>query len=77
MKTALLIAVLGGLLLVSVIGGLFVWWSLGDVDISLHGMIALTLGCLVSLLLGGGLMFLVFYSSRRGHDDDHHRGPEM
>ena len=76
MRTFLLIASLGGLLFLSLVGALFLWWSLGDVDISLHGMIALTLGCLVSLLLGGGLMFLVFYSSRQGHDDDHHRGPE-
>ncbi|NIA67615.1 hypothetical protein HBA54_03330 [Pelagibius litoralis] len=77
MKTVLLLVTLGGLLVLSLVGGLFVWWGMGGVDISLHGMIALTLGCLLSLLLGGGLMFLVFYSSRKGHDDEHHRGPEI
>ena len=76
MKTFLLIAGLGTLLFLTLVSALFLWWSLGDVDISLHGMIAIILGCLVSLLLGGGLMFLVFYSSRQGHDDEHHRGPE-
>ena len=76
MKTFLLIAGLGVLLFLSLMTAFFLWWSLGEVDISLHGMIALALGCLFSLLLGGGLMFLVFYSSRHGHDDDHHRGPE-
>ena len=77
MKTFLLVATLGGLLVLTLVGSSFIWWSMGGIDISLHGMIALTLGCLFSLLLGGGLMFLVFYSSRRGHDDEHHRGPEM
>ena len=28
------------------------------------------LGALLSLALGGGLMFLVFFSSRHGHDED-------
>ena len=75
MKTATLIAVLGTLLLVTLLAGIYLWWSLGEVDISIHGLIAMTLGCVVSLALGGGLMFLVFYSSRHGHDDEHHRGP--
>ncbi|GBD41976.1 hypothetical protein HRbin39_01363 [bacterium HR39] len=35
----------------------------------LHGWIALALGALVTLLLGGGLMALVFHSARRGYDD--------
>ena len=30
-------------------------------------------GILFSLLLGGGLMALVFYSSRHGYDDDANR----
>ena len=77
MKAFALIAGLGGLLIVALLAAAFLWWSLADVEISLHGMIALALGCLISLLLGGGLMFLVFYSSRHGHDDDHHRGPEI
>lgn len=76
MKTAVTVGLLGVLLLASLFAGIYLWWSLGDVDISLHGLIALTLGCLLSLALGGGLMFLVFYSNRQGHDDEHHRGPQ-
>lgn len=34
-----------------------------------HGYIALTLGVVFSLIVGVGLMALVFYSSRRGYDD--------
>lgn len=34
-----------------------------------QGWIALTLGVVVSLIVGIGLMALVFYSSRRGYDD--------
>jgi len=75
MTTAVTVAVLAVLLVVALLAGIYLWWSLGDVEISLNGLIAMTLGGLVSLALGGGLMFLVFYSNRRGHDDEHHRGP--
>ncbi len=69
MKTSLLITVLGGLLAASISLSLYVWWQLGDVAISGHGLAAIALGAVASLGLGGGLMFLVFYSSRRGHDE--------
>lgn len=36
---------------------------------SVHGWIALTAGTVLSLLVGGGLMALVFYSARKGYDD--------
>jgi hypothetical protein len=77
MKTAALIALLATLLVVTLVAGVYLWWSVGDVDISVSGLIAMTLGCLASLALGAGLMFLVFYSNRRGYDDDHHRGPPV
>jgi len=76
MRTFAFIAILAAVLLMTLLAAIYLWWSLGDVDISIHGLIALTLGCVVSLALGGGLMFLVFYSNRRGHDDEHHRGPQ-
>ena len=76
MKTAAVIAVLAVFLLVTLLAAIYLWWSLSDVDISLHGLLAMTLGSVLSLALGGGLMFLVFYSNRRGHDDEHHRGPQ-
>jgi hypothetical protein len=44
MKTAVTIAVLAVLLVVALVAGLYLWWSLSDVEISLHGLIAMTLG---------------------------------
>jgi hypothetical protein len=41
----------------------------GD-PIPLYGYFAIAGGVLVSLLVGGGLMALVFYSHRHGYDDD-------
>ena len=70
MKTLVTVAILLGLLAASAAIAAIVWFQLGDVEMSIHGYIALGLGAFVSLALGAGLMFLVFYSSRHGHDDD-------
>jgi hypothetical protein len=40
-----------------------------------HGWIALILGVIFSLAVGGGLMALVFVSSRRGYDEKAHLAP--
>jgi hypothetical protein len=45
------------------------WMAGSDVEISKHGYIAMGLGIFFSLLVGCGLMALIFYSSRRGYDD--------
>jgi hypothetical protein len=66
MKTVLLTVTLGGLLAVVMFGALTGWDSSA---MSIHGWIALTLGTLLSLAVGGGLMALVFHSARRGYDD--------
>jgi hypothetical protein len=47
-------------------------WNRTNAVMSVHGWIALTLGVVFSLLIGCGLMALVFYSSRRGYDDRAH-----
>lgn len=64
------------LLLGAAAGGIWAWNVAGDgsagTGISLHGFIALGLGILGSLLVGGGLMALVFISSRSGHDQAVH-----
>jgi hypothetical protein len=70
MKTLILIVLLGGLLATAVSGTTAVWHAMGDVELGGHGLAALLLGALLSLALGGGLMFLVFFSSRHGHDED-------
>jgi hypothetical protein len=46
------------------------WQRLGGDPIPLYGWIAIVGGVFFSLLIGGGLMGLVFYSSRHGYDDD-------
>ena len=46
----------------------YIWWSLGDVDLGTHGLVALILGSVATIGLGTGLMFLVFYSHRKGYD---------
>ena len=69
MKSALLVGVLGGLLVASVGIAAYAWWSLADVEMSTSGYLALAAGIVLTLVVGIGLMGLVFYSSRRGHDD--------
>ena len=39
-------------------------------QMSTGGYVAMTLGVIVTLGLGVGLMALIFYSNRRGHDHD-------
>ena len=61
------VVVLLGILFASIL--LAFWgWNLTDATISTSGMISLTLGVVVTLALGGGLMALVFWSSRNGYD---------
>ncbi len=45
------------------------WDRVGDSGITLNGWIALVLGALATLVIGGGLMALVFISNRRGYDE--------
>ncbi|HXX09668.1 MAG TPA: hypothetical protein VEJ43_16560 [Pseudolabrys sp.] len=49
------------------------WIRLGGDEIPLYGYVAIAGGVLFSLLVGGGLMALVFYSSRHGYDEDANR----
>jgi hypothetical protein len=72
-SATLTIVVLLGLLLAAVLVMLWAWQEMGEVEISRHGMIALALGAVASLIVGGGLMGLVFFSHRRGYDDKAHR----
>jgi len=70
MRTAVTITVLVGFLALAIYVAVSIWTGLGDVEMSTNGLVALVLGSLFTLALGGGLMILVFYSSRHGHDDD-------
>ena len=52
-----------------------VWRELGKIDLGFHGWVALILGSVAMVALGGGLMWLSFYSSRSGHDSAAHYDP--
>jgi len=45
------------------------WTRFGGAEIPLTGWLAIIGGTVLSLLVGGGLMALVFYSNRHGYDD--------
>ena len=65
MKTALLAVVLVALLALAGWGAMHIWQGIGDIEMSLEGVLAMIAGIVLSLALGIGLMFLVFYSERR------------
>ncbi|HZD90240.1 MAG TPA: hypothetical protein VE224_09085 [Pseudolabrys sp.] len=44
-------------------------WIRFDYDIPFVGWLALIGGAVTAMLLGGGLMALLFYSNRHGYDD--------
>lgn len=68
MKAALIIIALAALLVGAVIGVVHVWRE-ADVSIEPIGWWAIGLGGGFSVLIGAGLMALVFYSARRGFDE--------
>jgi uncharacterized membrane protein len=70
MGTKILIAVLLALALLSLWAGVAGWNLESDVQMSGHGYVAMAIGAVASLVVGIGLMTLVFYSSRRGYDDE-------
>ena len=57
-----------GIVLGAAIWFMFYGWNLTDAQISTQGYIALTLGIVLSMLVGGGLMALLFWSNRKGYD---------
>jgi hypothetical protein len=55
------------------------WTSLGGPPMPVTGYVALILGVVFSLVVGFGLMGLLFYSSRHGYDepfDPHQSGDD-
>ncbi len=67
--TLLVVAVLGGFLAAAVLFAWYVWSELGEVELGLHGWLALALGVAATAGLGVGLMMLVYHSHRRGYDE--------
>jgi hypothetical protein len=48
-------------------------WSLVNVDVPAWAWAAIAVGALLAILVGGGLMGLIFYSNRAGYDEPPHR----
>ena len=66
---AILVVALFALLALSVWFAAYSWTHLGGDPIPSYGYVAIAGGVAISLVVGGGLMALVFYSSRHGYDD--------
>src|SRR6185295_17305728 len=64
-----LLTVLMVMLILTVTWAVYVWNASSDAPMDKHGWIALGLGTSFSLLIGCGLMALMFFSSRSGHDE--------
>lgn len=47
----------------------YLGWTSTDTSVPASGYVALVLGVVFSLVVGVGLMALVFYSSRKGYDE--------
>lgn len=62
--------VIAALLLLLIGSGVvgYVGWTISDTDVPISGYVAMALGVIFSLVVGIGLMVLVFYSSRAGYD---------
>ena len=54
---------------------LYAWHSMADAELDTNGIIALTLGIVVTIALGVVLVGLMLYSNRRGYDDRIGQGP--
>jgi hypothetical protein len=45
------------------------WTSAGNIEVPASAYVAMAFGVVFSLVIGVGLMALVFYSSRKGYDE--------
>ncbi len=62
------IVVLAGFLVGGILYAIHGWNALPDTTIPPLGWVFMILGVIFTLLVGGGLMALMFYSSRKGKD---------
>ena len=68
MKSLWILVPLFALLIAAFVFAGTTWTRLGDA-VPFWGWLAIGGGVLFSLLIGGGLMALMFYSARHGYDD--------
>jgi hypothetical protein len=74
LSTLGIVALVAALLVILLAAGWFAaqaWISVEGPPMPANGYIAMTLGIVFSLIIGFGLMGLVFYSSRHGYDEPH------
>ncbi|MBS0276459.1 MAG: hypothetical protein JSR81_02455 [Proteobacteria bacterium] len=64
----LTIIVLLALLIAAIVYAVHAWNAMSGVQVSPLGWLFMALGVIVTTLVGGGLMALVFYSSRHDYD---------
>lgn len=69
LRTAAVVAFLLALLAAAAAVSVYLWRELQGTVIGTHGVIAMTLGVAFTLLIGGGLVYLVIVSDRRGFDE--------
>ena len=62
------VVVLVGFLMGAILYAAHTWNSLSGVSMPVSGWIFMVMGAVVTLVVGAGLMALVFYSSRKGRD---------
>ena len=62
------IAMLTAFLVAAAVVGYLGWTSI-DTSVPTSGYVAMALGVIFSLVVGVGLMTLIFYSSRKGYDE--------
>jgi hypothetical protein len=67
--TVTLVAALLGLLAASIWFAVHSWMSVEGPPMPTSGYVAMTLGVVFSIVVGSGLMALIFYSSRHGYDE--------
>ncbi|MEI7805666.1 MAG: hypothetical protein WCI56_10090 [Hyphomicrobiales bacterium] len=71
MRKLIIIVPLFALLAATLWFAVYTWTSLEGPPIPAFGYWAMGGGIVISLIVGCGLMALVFYSSRHGYDDMH------
>ena len=69
MRRLYIIVPLVALLIAAVGSAIYAWGAIEGPPIPTVGYVAMGLGIVFSLIVGCGLMALVFYSSRHGYDE--------
>jgi len=73
------IALFGALFAILIAAGWYAmgtWNTVSGPPMPTTGYVAMILGVVFSLVVGCGLMALLFYSSRHGYDEPHHAEPD-